>query len=219
MIRTGHRLGWQMCSHVTGDAGVDLVLDAVEAANGDRPITDRRYTLIHAYFPNPDAIRRAVALGVCVDTQPAWYYKDGDALAPALGDDRLAHFIGLADWLRGGVRVAINSDHMMGLDPDTSLNPYNPFLAMGTAVTRKTESGLVLGPEQKVSRADALRMTTINAAYLSFDETRKGSIEPGKLGDLAILDDDLLSCDPDRIRQIRVFATIVAGKVVYEAKP
>src|SRR5439155_19409146 len=77
MIRTGHRLGWQMCSHVTGDAGVDLVLDAVEAAGQDRPITDRRYTLIHAYFPNSDAARRAAALGVCVDTQPAWYYKDG----------------------------------------------------------------------------------------------------------------------------------------------
>ena len=150
MIRTGHRLGWPMCSHVTGDAGVDLVLDAVEAANRDQPIKDRRYTLIHAYFPNSDAVRRAAALGVCVDTQPAWYYKDADALAPALGEDRMKHFIGLADWLRGGVTVAINSDHMFGLDPNLSLNPYNPFLAMGTAVTRKTEAGQVIAPEQKV---------------------------------------------------------------------
>jgi predicted amidohydrolase YtcJ len=219
MIRTGHRLGWPMCSHVTGDAGVDLVLDGVEAANRDQPIKDRRYTLIHAYFPNSDAVRRAAALGVCVDTQPAWYYKDADALAPALGEDRMKHFIGLADWLRGGVTVAINSDHMFGLDPNLSLNPYNPFLAMGTAVTRKTEGGQVIAPEQKVARADALRMVTIHAAYLSFDETRKGSIEVGKLGDLAVLSDDLLSCDPDRIKEIQVLATVVGGKVVYEAGP
>ena len=219
MIRTGHRLGWPMCSHVTGDAGVDLVLDAVEAANRDQPIKDRRYTLIHAYFPNPDAIRRAAALGVCVDTQPAWYYKDADALAPALGEDRMKHFIGLADWLRGGVKVAINSDHMFGLDPNLSLNPYNPFLAMGTAVTRKTEAGQVIAPEQKVAREDALRMVTIHAAYLSFDETRKGSIEVGKLGDLAVLSDDLLTCDPDRIKEIQVLATVVGRQGRLRGRP
>jgi predicted amidohydrolase YtcJ len=219
MIRTGHRLGWQMCSHVTGDAGVDLVLDAVEAANRDRPIKDRRYTLIHAYFPNRDAVRRAAGLGVCVDTQPAWYYKDGDALADALGKRRLEHFIGVEDWRRGGVTVALNSDHMQGLDPDRSLNPYNPFLTMFTAITRETESGQVIGPEQRVSREAALRMMTIDAAYLSFDETRKGSIEVGKLGDLAILSDDLMTCEPDRIRQIRSVATVVGGKLVHEESP
>jgi predicted amidohydrolase YtcJ len=219
MIRTGHRLGWQMCSHVTGDAGVDIVLDAVEAANRDQPINGRRYTLIHAYFPNPEAVRRAATLGVCVDTQPAWYYKDADALAPALGEDRMRHFIGLADWLGGGIKVAINSDHMLGLDPNTSLNPYNPFLAMGTAVTRTTEAGQVIAPEQKIARADALRMVTIHAAYLSFDETRKGSIEVGKLGDLAILSDDLLTCAPERIKELQVLATVVGGKLVFEAAP
>jgi predicted amidohydrolase YtcJ len=216
-IRTGHRLGWQMCSHVTGDAGVDVVLDAVEAANRDQPIKDRRYTLIHAYFPNPTAARRAAALGVCVDTQPAWYYKDGDALATALGGERLRHFIGVQDWLKGGVKVALNSDHMQGLDPVTSLNPYHPFLTMYTAITRKTETGLVVGPEQRVSRQEALRMMTIDAAYLSFDEKKKSSIEVGKLGDLAVLSDDFLGCDTERIKAIHSMLTVVGGKVVYEA--
>jgi predicted amidohydrolase YtcJ len=219
MIRTGHRLGWQMCSHVTGDVGVDLVLDAVAAADRDGPIKDRRYTLIHGYFPNPEAVRRAAALGVCVDTQPAWYYKDGDALVDALGRRRLEHFIGIEDWCRGGVKVALNSDHMQGLDPDKSLNPYNPFLTMFAAITRETESGQVIGPEQKVSREAALRMMTIDAAYLSFDETRKGSIEVGKLGDLAILSADLMICEPDRIKQIRAVATVVGGKLVHESSP
>lgn len=219
IIRTGHRLGWQMSSHVTGDAGVDAVLDAVEAADGDSPIKERRYTLIHAYFPNAAAAKRAAKLGVCVDTQPAWYYKDGDALAEALGSERLTNFIGLADWKREGVKVALNSDHMQGFDPDKSLNPFNPFLPLYVAVTRKTEGGQVFGPQQRISREEALRMMTIDAAYLSFDEQKRGSIEVGKFGDLAVLTDDYLTCDESRIKEIRAAVTVVGGKVVYEAKP
>jgi len=219
IIRTGHRLGWQMSSHVTGDAGVDAVLDAVEAANADSPIAPKRYTLIHAYFPNPETAKRAARLGVCVDTQPAWYYKDGDALADALGATRLKSFIGLKTWQDAGVKTAINSDHMQGFGRATSLNPYDPFIAIYTAVTRKTESGLVIGPEERISRRDALRMVTLDAAWLSFDEDKKGSLEVGKLGDLAILSEDLLTCPEDRIREIRAVATVVGGKVVHEATP
>jgi predicted amidohydrolase YtcJ len=217
IVRTGHRLGWQMIAHVTGDAGVDAVLDAFEAADADRPIRDRRFTLLHAYFPTPAVARRAAALGVAIDTQPAWYYKDADALRPALGEERLRPFIGLGEWLRGGAKVAINTDHMFGVDPGGSLNPYNPFLTLYVAVTRRTEGGQVIGPEQAVSRADALKMMTIDAAWLSFEEGRKGSIEKGKLGDLAILSDDYLSCPPERIKDIRALVTVLGGRVVHEA--
>jgi predicted amidohydrolase YtcJ len=217
IMRTGHRMGWQMCAHVTGDAGVDAVLDAFEAADADRPIRDRRFTLIHAYFPTPAVARRAAALGVAVDTQPAWYYKDADALLPALGEDRLRPFLGVAEWLRAGVKVVLNTDHMFGVDPDHSLNPYNPFLTLATAVTRLTEGGQVIGPEQAISREDALRMMTANAAWLSFEESRKGSIEVGKLGDLAVLSDDYLACPPERIKQIRALVTVLGGTVVHEA--
>jgi predicted amidohydrolase YtcJ len=88
---------------------------------------------------------------------------------------------------------------------------------MYIAVSRKTQSGEVIGPEQRVSREDALRMTTIDAAWLSFDETRKGSIEVGKFGDLAILSDHYLTCEEDCIKDIRALITVVGGKVVYEA--
>jgi predicted amidohydrolase YtcJ len=218
VIRTGHRLGWQMCSHVTGDAGVDMVLDAVEAANSDSPIADRRFTLIHAYFANPDTAARAARLGVCVDTQPAWFYKDGDALADALGEERLEKFIGVANWQAGGVKVALNSDHMQGINPDLSLNPYNPFLSLYTAVTRKTESGAVIGPEQRISRQDALRMMTRDAAWLHFDEERKGTLEVGKLGDLAVLSDDYFTCPEEKIKVLRSVLTVVGGKVVYRSE-
>jgi predicted amidohydrolase YtcJ len=216
IIATGNRLGWQMCSHVTGDAGVDAVLDAVEAADAD--IRDRRYTLIHAYFAGDETAKRAVRLGVCVDTQPAWYYKDGDALSDALGPARLRRFIGVATWQRHGVKVALNSDHMQGFGPKSALNPYDPFLTMYVAVSRKTQRGQVIGSDQRVSREQALRMMTVDAAYLGFDENRKGSIELGKLGDLAILSDDLMACPEERIKDIHALVTVVGGKVVHSSQ-
>jgi predicted amidohydrolase YtcJ len=172
--------------------------------------------LIHAYFSNPETARRAARLNVLVDTQPAWYFKDADALADALGESRLAHFIGLRTWLDAGVRTALNTDHMFGLDPDSAMNPFNPFLTMYVATTRRSESGRVLGADEAVSREQALRMMTRDAAYFSFDEANRGSIEPGKLGDLVVLSDDFLTCAPESLRRIRPVQTIVGGKVVYE---
>ncbi|BCS32174.1 amidohydrolase [Luteitalea sp. TBR-22] len=214
VMKVGHARGWQMSAHVTGDAGVDVVLDAFEAAQRAHPRPDPRHTLIHAYFPTPEVARRVAALGVQVDTQPAWFYKDADALLGALGSPRLQHFIGVKTWRDAGVRVALNTDHMFGADRDTAMNPFNPFLTIATAVTRRTESGRRIGAAEAVSRLEALRMMTIDAAALSFDEANRGSIEVGKLGDLAILSDDLLTCPADRIRHIKADVTIVGGQVV-----
>ncbi len=217
IVRTAHRLGWQMAVHVTGDAGVDTVLDAFEAANRDAPIADRRFTLIHAYFANPQTAARAARLGVLVDTQPAWYYKDADALVDALGDARLGPFIGLDTWLDAGATVALNTDHMFGLDPDSAMNPYNPFLTMYVAVTRRTEGGRVIGARQAVSRERALRMMTTDAARFSFDESKKGSIETGKLGDFVVLSEDYFAVPDQRIRHITAVMTVVGGRVAWDA--
>lgn len=216
-IRAGYNLDWQMSAHVTGDAGVDAVLDAVEAVQKELDDHNRRFILIHAYFANQETAERAERLGAGIDTQPAWFYKDGDALAEVLSGERMNEFIGLQTWQNSDARVALNSDHMQGFDPDRSLNPYNPFLTMYTAITRKTEGGQVIAPEQRISREDALRMMTIDAAWFSFDEDIKGSIEVGKLGDFAILSDDFLTCDEEQIKEIRSLITVVGGNVVYEA--
>jgi predicted amidohydrolase YtcJ len=215
-IAIGHKHGWQMVAHVTGDAGVDVVLDAFEAAQKEQPAPDRRHTLIHAYFVHPETAMRAARLGVLVDTQPAWYYKDADALSTGLGTDRLAHFIGLRTLRQAGVDVAINTDHMFGLDRDQALNPFNPFLTMYAATTRRTESGQVIGGDEVVSRQEALRMMTSTAARFSFDEKTRGSIEPGKLADFVVLDQDILTCPPDRMRSIRAEMTVIGGNVAFE---
>ena len=144
-----------------------------------------------------------------------WYYKDGDALQETIGEARTNRLVGLKDWLKGGVKVAINADHMQGVDPDRALNPYNPFLAMYVAISRKTESGRIHGPEEKVSRQEALKMVTIDAAYMTFDENKTGSIEVGKYGDLAILADDFLVCSEEQVKTMKVAATVVGGKIVY----
>jgi predicted amidohydrolase YtcJ len=219
-IAIGHKHGWQMVAHVTGDAGVDVVLDAIEAAQAADPAAskDRRHTLLHAYFANAASAARAAKLGVPIDTQPAWYYKDADALLPALGAPRLEHFIGIRTWLDAGAHVALNTDHMFGLDPDTSLNPFNPFLTIATAVTRRTEGGQVIGPNETITRQQALRMMTIEAARLSFDEARKGSIEVGKLADLTMLSDPILTVPDSKIRSITSDLTVVGGRVTYERK-
>jgi len=215
-IGIGHRLGWQMVAHVTGDAGVDIVLDAIEAAQKQRPAADRRHTLLHAYFVHPETAARAARLGVLVDTQPAWHYKDADALADGLGPERLAHFIGLRSWRDAGVDVAINTDHMFGLDRNEALNPFNPFLTMYSATTRRTEGGRLIGETEAVSRQDALRMMTSMAARFSFDEKNRGSIEKGKLGDFVVLSDDLLTVSSEQLRNLRADLTVVGGRVVFE---
>ena len=216
-IAIGHRLGWQMVAHVTGDAGVDVVLDAIEAAQRGSH-GDRRHTLIHAYFVDAKTAARAARLHVLVDTQPAWYYKDADALSNALGRERVAHFIGLDTWRRAGVDVAINTDHMFGLDKNEAMNPFNPFLTIYAATTRRTESGRIVDATDRVSRQDALRMMTRAAARFSFDEKNRGSIEVGKLGDFVVLDDHILTCPAARLRTLRADITVVGGRVAHERK-
>ena len=215
-IAIGHKHGWQMVAHVTGDAGVDAVLDAFEAAQAQRPSPDPRHTLIHAYFVHPESAARAARLGVLVDTQPAWYYKDADALAAGLGRERLAHFIGLRTLRQAGVDVAINTDHMFGLDRDEALNPFNPFLTIYAATTRRTQSGAIVSGDEAVSREEALRMMTSAAARFSFDEKTRGSIEVGKLADFVVLDTDIMTCPPDRLRAIQPEMTVIGGRVAYE---
>ncbi len=215
-VAIAHRHGWQVVAHVTGDAGVDAVLDAFEAAQKAQPAPDRRHTLIHAYFVHPETAARAARLGVLVDTQPAWYYKDASVLSAGLGRARLEHFIGLRTLRRAGVTVAINTDHMFGLDRDDALNPFNPFLTMYAATTRRTESGEIIGGEEAVSRQEALRMMTSAAARFSFDETNRGTIEPGRLADFVVLDADLLTCAPERLRSIRPDLTVIGGRAVFQ---
>lgn len=218
IARTAYDRGWQMTAHTTGGASTDALLDAYEQVNAVTSIKDRRFTLTHANFPNAEAIARAAKMGVVMDLQPAWHHFDGPALKTVLGPNRLKDFHPYKSIFDAGVVVAGGSDHMIKYDSIEATNPYNPFFGMWMVVTRKTATGEVLNPEQKITREQALKMWTWNAAYLSFEERIKGSIEPGKLADLVILDRDILTCAEDEIREIQAVKTILGGKVIYEAE-
>ena len=213
----GHRLGWQWCCHVTGDAGVDAVLDALDAAHREHPdIASGRFSLTHAYFPAVDSVARANNLGICVDTQPSLYFKDSAAINEFYGPAWAARFIGLGDWIRGGVPTAIAGDHMMGLDPNHAMNAYNPFLMLHVAVTRRNREGEVFGEHQRIGRIAALRCLTTGPAYLAFEENVKGTLQKGKLADLVVLDRDYLTCPADQIASLRAVKTMVDGRFVYD---
>ena len=189
------------------------------ATDRERPIRERRFTLTHANFPNAALIERAKRLGVVLDMQPAWMHLDGAALLKVLGPARMKDFHPYKSLFDAGVVMAGGSDHMIKFDSRHAINPFNPFFGMWMAITRKLTDGTVLNPEQKITREQALRMWTLNAAYLSFDEKRKGSIEPGKLADLVILSGDILTCPEDEIRTLEAEATVVGGKLVYSRNP
>ena len=212
-----NRLGWQMTAHTTGGASTDALLDAYEAADKASPIKNRRFTLTHANFPNDEAIARAKKLGVVMDLQPAWYHHDGPALSKVLGPERMKVFHPYKSIFDAGVIVAGGSDHMIKFDSRKAINPYNPFFGMWMVVSRKTATGEVFNPEQKISREQALKMWTWNAAYLSFEEDVKGSIEAGKYADLVILDRDIMTCPEDEIREIEPLQTILGGKVIFDS--
>jgi len=105
---------------------------------------------------------------------------------------------------------------MIKFDSIEAINPFNPFFGIWMAVSRKTADGTVYNPEQKISRQQALEMWTVNAAFVSFDEDIKGSLEPGKYADFAIIDRDILTCPEDEIRDIKVVETVLGGNTVFK---
>ena len=219
MARVADELGWQMTAHVAGDGAESLLLDAYEAADKVKPIRGRRFCITHGNFTPPEAIARAVKLGVVIDSQIALHYLDGPAVKIPFGPERMKTFDPYRSMFDAGMVVSGGSDHMIGFDPRTAINPYHPFFGMWMAITRKTVDGSVLEPEQRITREEALRMWTINGAYLTFDEKKKGSIEPGKLADFAVINKDYLTCPEDEIRDIDPLRTVVGGRVVYDRLP
>ena len=207
----------QFTAHSQGDAAVETLVAAYERINRDDfPVRDRRPSITHASFMTPAAIDKMQTLGIVANLQPAWLYLDGTTLRQHFGSERLAYFHPYRTLAERGVTVGGGSDHMQKIGSLRSINPYNPFLGMWTTMVRRPRGAdAPLHPEQTLTREQAIRLYTINNAFLTFEETKKGSLEPGKLADFIVLDRDILTCPMDEVKDIQVEATYLGGARVY----
>ncbi|MFO0803499.1 MAG: amidohydrolase [Gemmataceae bacterium] len=208
---------WQVTAHTAGEGGMDVLLDAYEFVDRLSPIKGFRHCITHANFPSQHNLERCKKLGVCADVQPAWLWKDGHTLKKVLGEKRIRWFQPYKSWLEYTI-VGGGSDHMLRFDPLDSTNPWDPWLGIWVAITRRLERGGVLEPGEALTREQALRLYTINNAYLHKEEKEKGSLEAGKLADFILTDRDYLTCPVDEIRSMKVRMTVLGGTVVHGPK-
>jgi len=203
--------GLQVAVHAIGDRANDLLLDIFAEAIEENGTRDRRFRIEHAQHPRLRDIRRFGPMGVIASVQPYHAIDDGRWAEKVIGEKRLQTTYAFRSFLDHDARLAFGSDW--------SVAPPDPLLGIYAAVTRRTIDGENPNgwtPEQKIKVEEALRAYTIDAAYASFEEHLKGSLEPGKLADLVMLDRDILTAAPESIPDTRVLMTMVGGEVVYE---
>jgi len=209
VVKELNRLGWRVATHAVGDAAIDEVLAAYEAANAEKPIAARRWSIEHAFIAQPDQLPRMKTLGLVVSAQNHLYLA-GPSLVAYWGPQRAARTTPMRAFYDQGLVVTSGTD--------SAVVPYPPLWTLYHFVSRATISGGVLGADQKITRRQALQAATINNAYLTFEERTKGSIEPGKVADLVVLPADILTCDEPLIERMEVVMTMVGGNVVYRRR-
>jgi predicted amidohydrolase YtcJ len=220
IVKTTVESGLQFTAHSVGDGAVHTLLAAYEEANKITPVRPTRGCITHCNFMSREAVEQMARLGVVADIQPAWLYLDARTLTAQFGNERLRYFQPLKTIFASGVIAGGGSDHMQKIGSLRSINPYNPFLGMWTTITRRARwfEGQ-LHPEEALTREQAIRFYTMNNAYIVFLDDQIGSLEPGKLADLIVLDRDLLTCPVDDIKGTQVVQTYVGGNQVYPRLP
>jgi predicted amidohydrolase YtcJ len=207
IVLAAHEAGLRVSIHSIGDKGVDIALDCFEKAQKAKPVKDMRHRLEHNSCCTPKQLKRIKKLGVVPSSSIGYMYGLGDQYAENFGPERVR-------WLHPH-KTMKEMGIIAGGNSDCPVTFYSPWTQIYAAVTRKTSSGQVVGPEEAISVMDAIRVYTLNGAYLAKEEGIKGSIEAGKLADLIVLDRDILSIPGDEIKDVKVLTTIVGGKVVY----
>ena len=198
--------GVRVHSHTNGDEATELVLDTLTQALRKHPSPDHRFTLQHCQLANAAQFRRMKALGMCVNLFPNHHYYWGDQhYALTVGPERAERMNACATALANGVPLAIHSD--------APVTPLGPLFTAWCAVNRQTASGRILGAEERIAVADALRTITLGAAYTLGLDSEVGSIEVGKAADFAVLEDDPTEIGGDKLRDVRIWGTVQGGRI------
>ena len=205
-----HRAGHRVCIHAIGDKAMDMALDAVEKAVTAAPRPDHRHRIEHLgnWMITKERLARIRRLEVLPVPNVPFLHFIWESLMECMGPARLEGSFGIKTLLDSGIPITSGSD-------GPGYWPADPLRDIATSVSRQVWSGGTVGTDEAISVAQALRMFTINAAYNGFDERSKGSIEPGKLADLAVLAQDPFSIQPERIKDIPVDMTIVDGRIAF----
>lgn len=212
-IVRGLEAGFQVTTHAIGDRANRLVLDTMERALEATGAEDARLRIEHAQILHPDDVPRFAELGVIPSMQPTHCTTDMNWAATRLGEERTEYAYAWRSLLDSGVPIAGGSD--------APVEPVQPLPGIYAAVARRDlETGWPgeegWHPEQKVTREEALRMFTIDAAYSVFEEDLKGSLEPGKLADIVVLSKDIMTIPAEEILTTEVLMTFLGGELVYE---
>jgi predicted amidohydrolase YtcJ len=200
--------GIRVSIHSIGDRGIDAALDAIEEAQRLNPRPDMRHRIEHNSCCTPEQLKRIKELGVTPSSSIGYMYGIGDDYVENFGPERVR-------WLHPH-RTMQEMGIVAGGNNDYAVTSYSPFVQIYEAVVRKTRTGQAVSPEEAIGVMDAIRLYTWNGAYLGKEEDVKGSIEPGKLADMIVIDRDILELPPEEIKDIKVLTTIVDGKIVYQ---
>ena len=205
--RTAHDMGWQLGFHAIGDAAIKMTVDAWSRMLEASPRADHRHFLNHfTVTPPVETMQRMADWNIHIAQQPNFTYTIDGRYAEHLAGERYQTNNPLRTPMRHGVVVALGSDIL----------PFGPLVGLEAAVTRRGMGGAVVGPGEALTMPEAIVGYTRVAAHLTFEEDEKGTIEIGKLADLVVLSQDLLTIDPERTTDAEVDLTVLGGQVVYE---
>lgn len=210
-VKAGYERNIQVGAHVIGDKAAEMLTTAIERAYYANPKEGPRFRMIHMSLLNEDIIRRIKSLPVVLDIQPMFVSTNVRWSESRVGHERSKyHYC----W-----RTLLDNQMILTAGSDSPCESYDPMDGVYAITTRQGMDGYPEGgwfPEERVTVYEALKMYTKNAAYVSLEGDKKGTIEAGKLADFVILDTDVFRTAPEKIKDIRVVKTYLGGKLVYE---
>jgi predicted amidohydrolase YtcJ len=212
-VLAADREGFHLLIHAIGDKANDQVLTMFEQASASNPKRERRHRIEHAQHLRPQDIPRFAKAGVLASMQPYHCADDGCWAEKRIGAERCKTTYAFRSLIDAGATLAFGSDWPVA--------PLNPILGVAAAVTRQTLDGQHpegWHPEQKISVEETVRAYTVGSAHAEFEDHIKGTIAPGMLADLVMLESDIFTVEPGEIEKAQVVLTIMDGRVVHEAR-
>lgn len=203
-----HKAGFQCCAHAIGDGAIELLLDAYEEALAQQPREDHRHRIEHCSIIDYDMVQRIKRIGAVPIPGTTFLYAFKNAYVQNLGMERIRYAYGMNTFYEHGIVAAASTD--------APVVGTSATLGLQTMMTRRSEEGDVIWAEEAISLEEAVRAYTWNGAYASFEEHIKGSLTPGKLGDVAVFNTDITAIDPGEVGAVEVDMTVADGRVVYE---